>query len=91
MATTVVLQDVIGEEQPAGTVRVFWADGTAQEFPNFDALTTWALGPDKDQGLTQRMCVAYALARSPDLSNIAPVKGKNFVFDLSHAQPIRVL
>lgn len=91
MATTVVLTSVVKPAQP-GPVYAYvnFADGTQLEFASLADLTAWAQEPDGSVGLTQRLCVAYALARSSDLSNVASVAGKNFIFDLSAAAPIKV-
>jgi hypothetical protein len=88
VATTVVLTDVI--KDPGGAVQVVFADGSGYSFPTLEDTLAWSTEVDQDVTLTQRMCVAYAAARSPDLSNIAPVQGKDFIFDLASPQPIKV-
>lgn len=90
MATTVVLADVIKEPGPSTRCLARFSDGTELEFSSLASLTTIVQEPDTDAGLTRKLCLAYALARSSDLSNINPVKDKSFIFDLSNNNPIRV-
>lgn len=86
--TTVVLTAVI--KDPDGRVRVRFADGSEREFGSLAMLRSVVLRRDQDVGLTQDLCLAYALARSADLSNVNSVANKSFIFDLSVAQPIKV-
>jgi len=88
MATTVILRDVI--KQVNGTVLVNFEGGSQLEFTSLAALQEWARQADASVDLTQQLCVAYALARSADLSNVATVRNKDFTFDLSVNSPIRV-
>ena len=90
MATTVSLISVVREPAPSTRVLVNFADGSQLDFPDLASLVAWAQQADQSRDLTQQMCVAYAAARSPDLSNVASVSGKNFTFDLSAPSPIKV-
>lgn len=88
MATTVVLTAVVKEA--GGRCRVQFSDGSELEFNTLEEAKAWAREPDTDIFLTKRLCLAYALGRSEDLSNINSVKDKNFTFDLTNNSPIRV-
>lgn len=88
MATTVVLTDVV--VLPDGKVIVKFSDGSANEYADIQSLKDSVLGRDVDEGLTKDLCIAYTLGRSPDLSNIASTKNKNFTFDLTQNTCIRV-
>jgi hypothetical protein len=93
MATTVVLSNVIKEPAPSTRCRVQFTDGTELEFGTLAELREWALGIDSGPmgaELTRRMCLARLLALSPELTNINQIQGKNFTFDLTNAQPVRV-
>ena len=80
---------------PGGDVDVFFSDGAGQSFPDVTTAVAWAQEIDiptqQNIDAVKRMCLAYLAVRSPDLSTTAPVRDKAFTFDLSHAQPIRVL
>jgi hypothetical protein len=90
MASTVVLTAVVKAEAPSTACYVRFNDGTELEFANLATLQEWARQPDTDLSLTRKLCVAYALGRSSDLSNIASVRNKDFTFDLTNNSPIRV-
>lgn len=90
MATSVTLTSVVKEPAPSTRVLVNFADGTSFEFVSLADLADWARSEDMDVRLTKQLCVAYALARSADLSSVASVANKNFTFDLTNNQPIRV-
>jgi len=90
MATTVVLTDVI----LGPPVRVKFSDGTEFEFSSVDELNNWvdAMDDPDQEGSdnARRMCIAYLRKRSATYSQLNSVKDKNFIFDLGHAQVIRV-
>ena len=88
MATTVVLTDVIKE--PGGRVLVRFQGGIELEFASLAEVQEFAQEPDLDEDLTQKLCISWILHRSNDLSNINPIQNKNFIFDLSAGNPIRV-
>jgi hypothetical protein len=90
MASTVVLTEVVKAAAPSTACYVRFNDGTELEFASLGALQEWARQPDLDIGLTRRLCVAYALGRSADLSNTASVRNKDFTFDLTNNSPIQV-
>jgi hypothetical protein len=90
MATTVVLTSVVKEAAPSTRVLVRFADGTELEFASMADLVASATEPDTSVSLTQRLCLAYTLARSADLSNLASTANKSFTFDLTSNNPIRV-
>ena len=87
MPTTVILIGVVRE---GDKYFVQFDDGTLLEFNDLESLTNFAIGVDDDPDLTQKLCLAYALKRSSDLSNINPIQGKDFIFDLSAGNPIKV-
>ena len=87
MASTVVLADVI--KYPT-YLEVIWGDGNSTIYNDVEELSADALAVDTDQDLVKKLCLAYLLARSPQLTNIATVKNKDFIFDLSAPQPIKV-
>lgn len=89
MATSVTLTSVQKDAQ-TGKVYINFAGGFQIEFNSITDVAAWAQGIDKDVDVTRQMCVAYALARSSDLSNINSVANKVFSFDLSAPQPIKV-
>lgn len=88
MATQVILRSVI--KQPDGKVFVNFDNGSQREFTSIADLQAWARKPDTDVDLTEQLCIAWAVARSPELSNIATIQNKTFTFDLSAPNPIRV-
>lgn len=88
MPTTVVLRDVL--KPSSGKIFVNFDGGTQLEFGSIEECREWALEPDEDVDLAQRMCLAYAYKRSDDLSNINSVKDKNFEVDFSAGSVIRV-
>jgi hypothetical protein len=90
MATTVTLTAVIKEAAPSTRVLVRFADGVELEFASLAQLQEWAREPDLSVTLTQKLCVAYTLARSETLTNLASTQGKSFTFDLTSNNPIRV-
>lgn len=85
---TVVLTSVTTDQD--GKVRIRFDNGAELEFNSLAEVQAWALLPDTSVDLTQQLCVAYAINRSPDLSNLASVQGRTFTFDLSNNNPIRV-
>lgn len=88
MPTTVTLTDVL---KPAGgRIYINFADGTQLEFNSLADVQAWATEADLNRTLVQQFCVAFAMARSADLNNIAIVKNKNFTLDLSDNAPIKV-
>lgn len=90
MATTVVLTNVIKEPPPSTRYLIDFSDGTQHEFADLAELTEWARRPDGDPESVQKICIAYALARSNDLSNVSTVLNKDFTFDLSAPSAIKV-
>jgi hypothetical protein len=88
MATTVVLRAFT--KLANGTVSATFGDGSVMIFESLQQLLDGCRDVDLDQDLVKRLCLAYAAARSADLSNVASVLNKNYTFDLSAAQPIRV-
>lgn len=90
MATTVVLTNVVRDPAPSTVVRAQFSDGFELEFTDLEHLRLTVTGYDTDQTLTRHLCLAYTLARSSDLSNVSTVRNKNFTFDLSSNNPIRV-
>jgi hypothetical protein len=66
-----------------------FADGNSLEFQNLENLKTH-IDQLVDQHQVMIMCLAWALARSADLSNINTVKDKKFVVDFSVANPVQV-
>jgi len=88
MATTVVLTDVV--KTTGGRVRVIFGDGTVLEFSDLAHLTEEVLETDQDAHLVRMMALGWILARQPTLDNIAPIRDKNFTFDLSNPSPIKV-
>lgn len=86
MATTVVLKDVI---KSGSIVRIRFASGFEYEFSSLEQLTEWVSEVDTTD-VVQKLCVAWAQARSADLSNIATIRNKDFIFDPAAANMIRV-
>lgn len=86
---TVTLVSVRFDDPPSTTVRVRWSDGTESEYPSLSAIESQAASVQTSD-LAKVMCLAYAKARSADLSNIASVANKDFILDLSAPQPIKV-
>jgi hypothetical protein len=75
---------------PEGHVDVVWNDGSSSQYPSLAALTAEIQEVDDDSDLTKKLALAWILARSPDLDPITQIQNKNFIFDVSHANPIRV-
>jgi hypothetical protein len=90
MATTVSLTGVVFDPAPATSLSVQFSDGTGYQFNDMNHLRSIITGLDSDPDFTRKLCLAYLLARSPDLSNVASVKNKSFIFDLSSPSPIKV-
>lgn len=67
----------------------FFSDGTSLEFHDLESLIPY-MNDVSNVDNTKIICIAYLLARSPDLSNTASVLNKDFIFDLSSPSPIRV-
>lgn len=89
MATTVVLTKV--EKRANGSVYVEFGDGSGIIYPHLDDLKLDARAPDTNVDLTKKLVLAYALARSENLTNVASIQGKQFIFDLTNNNPIRVM
>ncbi len=88
MPSTVVLTEVF---KPAnGKVFVRYADGTELEFSSLAALEQELEEIDSNAGMTQMMALGWIHARQPLLNNINPIKDKDFTYDLSNPNPIRV-
>ncbi len=88
MPTTVVITDIV--HASSGKVFVRYASGTEKEFASLEELTQEIQGLDDDEGTTEDLALAWILARQPSLVNINPIKGKNFIYDLSSPNPIKV-
>lgn len=92
MATTVVLSNV---HEVNGKWRVDFEDGVSLEFSSLEDLNEWVDAFDEPSSdgpqNARKMCVAYARKRSPDFSNLNSVQGKNFILDLGHGNPVRVV
>lgn len=88
MATQVILRSVV--KQASGTVLVNFDSGNQREFSSMADLQEWARSPDTSVDLTEQLCTAWAVARSPELTNIATIQNKTFTFDLSSPNPIKV-
>lgn len=69
--------------------RIRFADGTEFQFDSVGDMVAYANAAE-EQTLVQRMCIAYLAARSSGLTNPASTLNKDFIFDLSAPQPIRV-
>ena len=87
MPSTVVLTQVIKSGEK---VFVRWEGGDETEFASLAALTEDVREADNDIDLTRRMALSWILARQPTLDNIAPIQNKDFSFDLSSPNPIKV-
>ena len=88
MPSTVVMDGVI--IQPDGKVLVNFVGGNQLEFESLAAIDEAIAEIDSDVSTTQMMALGYLKARQPDLSNTAILDGKNFTYDLSAPQPIKV-
>ncbi len=93
MATTVILRE--SEIKANGRVFFRFDGGFELEFPSLEAATEWVSefdDPARD-GVdnARRLCIAYLVARQPDLTPDAVVRNRDFVLDMSHPDPIRVL
>jgi hypothetical protein len=75
---------------PEGRVQLTFADGSGFDFANVQELRDTISQQVETMANAQLMCVAFALARSPDLSNVNSVLNKDFTLDLSAANPIKV-
>lgn len=73
-----------------GGIQIEFQGGRGRTFSDLADLQSQVLGNDDDLDLTQELCLAWWLARSADLSNEAVIMNKDFTFDLSNANPIRV-
>lgn len=87
MPTTVVLTEVIDH---GNYIEVRWGDGTGRYYSDISKITELVTSHDNNEELTKDLAIAWALARSPDLSTIATIANKNFTFNMSNPNPIRV-
>jgi hypothetical protein len=83
---TVTLTDAIARQD--GTFLVKWADGSETELASPSQIDDLAQFFDEER--TKVACLAYLRARSPNLTNLASVRNKDFIFDLSAQSPIKV-
>ena len=83
--------EVILNSVTRGGDRVYanFADGNSLEFQSIANLKEH-VDQLVDQHQAMIMCLAWALARSADLSNINTVKDKRFVVDFSASNPVQV-
>jgi hypothetical protein len=87
MSVEVILRSVTTAN---GKVYATFSDGTGIEFGSM-ADVQGAIDSAVSLDQTRILCLAWAKARSSNLSNINTVKDKRFVVDFSHSQPVRVL
>lgn len=73
-----------------GGIQIEFSDGHGLTFQSLQEIEQNIAVYDNDEDLTKFLCISWWLARSSDLSNTAVIVGKNFTFDLSNANPIRV-
>lgn len=85
-AASCVLTSIV---QDGGGYTVNFGDTLSEQFATFDDLVAWALSV-ADVPTTKKMCVAYAIARSADLSNLSSVLNRTFTLDLSKPNPVQV-
>lgn len=85
---------VIKDSAPSTACRVRFSDGSEREYPSLQALQDDIRQLDDNgpvaRDIAQRMCIAFALARSPTLDNVGTIRDRAFNLDLANATPIRV-
>ena len=83
MATTIkLISKVVNQD---GSIAVTFADGNGLSFNNEQDYLDFVGTVDDNVDLTYRICLAIAEAR-----NISVVLNKNFTFDVTEAQPIKI-
>jgi len=88
MPTTVVMTDLV--IHPSGNIDVVWNDGSTSQYPDLAMLSEQVTKHDNNQDLVKAMAIGWLLARQPTLSPITVLKDKNFTFDLSDPNPIKI-
>ena len=86
---TVTLVSIKKADPPRTTVYANFSNGDQIEFESLAAIDQAAREMQNTEK-TYLVCVCYAKARSADLSNIQTVANKQFTFDLTAQQPIKV-
>jgi len=88
MPSIVVLTDIV--QPPSGKIFVRYNDGTELEFGSMAELERAISEVDSEISNTQLMALGWIHARQPDLVNIAPIQGRDFIYDLGNPNAIRV-
>lgn len=75
---------------PDGSIKVVWEDGHSNSFLNLEEVQAHIASLGSDNTVSERLLLAWFLARQPAGGNVNIVEGKRLTFDLSAANPIRV-
>jgi hypothetical protein len=89
MAVTVVPTKI--QVFPAGYIDVMFSDSVGMTFNSLQELREYVQPRDRDRQLAKDLALGWILARQPSLTNVSAIIGKQFIFDLANAAPIRIV
>jgi hypothetical protein len=88
MPTTIILVKVV--TRPDNSIYVEYSDGQGAVYNSLEDMAIAVTSIDDNSDFTKNLLLAFLLRRSPNLSNLSSVLNRQFTFDLSANNPIRI-